>query len=113
MAFSQGMQLQLQPIIMNLVLVQVVVVVIFSLSAATKAAPPTKADLKNHGCMNRCGNLNILYPFGAKENCYRSKDFFINCSHSQPYLRHGNLHVTTIWLDEGELGVMNYISRNC
>ncbi|CAL5333147.1 unnamed protein product [Camellia sinensis] len=113
MAFSHGMQLQLQPIIMILVLVQVVVVLIFSLSAATKAAPPTVADLKNHGCMNHCGNLSIPYPFGVKENCYLSKDFFINCSHSQPYLRHGNLDVTNIWLEEGELGVMSYISRNC
>ncbi|KAL7263053.1 hypothetical protein ACSBR1_001264 [Camellia fascicularis] len=113
MAFSQGMQLQLQPIIMILVLVQLVVVVIFSLSAATIAAPPTEEDLKNHGCMNSCGNLNIPYPFGVKENCYLSKDFFINCSHSQPYLRHGNVQVTNISLEEGELGIMNYISRNC
>ncbi|KAL7263000.1 hypothetical protein ACSBR1_001212 [Camellia fascicularis] len=112
MAFSQGMQLQLQPIIMILVPVQVVVVVIFSLSA-TKAAPPTEADLKNHGCMNSCGNLNIPYPFGVKENCYLSKDFFINCSHSQPYLRHGNVQVTNISLEEGELGIMKYVSRKC
>ncbi|KAL7263068.1 hypothetical protein ACSBR1_001277 [Camellia fascicularis] len=113
MASSQGMQLQLQPIIVILVLVQVVVVVTFSLSAATKAASPTEADLKSHGCMNRCGNLNIPYPFGVKENCYLSEYFFINCSHSQPYLWHSNLHFTNISLDEGELGVMNYISRNC
>ncbi|GMP46688.1 hypothetical protein CsSME_00014743 [Camellia sinensis var. sinensis] len=113
MASWQGMQLKLQPILMMLVLVQVVVVVILSCSAATKAAPPTEADLKNHGCVNRCGNLSIPYPFGVKENCYLSEDFCINCSDSQPYLWHGNLHVTKISLDEGEVGIMNYISRNC
>ncbi|GMP46942.1 hypothetical protein CsSME_00014904 [Camellia sinensis var. sinensis] len=112
MASWQGMQLKLQPIIMTLVLVQLVVV-IMSFSAATKAAPPTEADLKNHGCVNRCGNLSIPYPFGVEENCYHNEDFFINCSDSQPYLWHGNLHVTNISLDEGELGIMNYISRNC
>ncbi|KAI8016658.1 Wall-associated receptor kinase 2 [Camellia lanceoleosa] len=109
MACLQGMQLQLQSIIMMLVLV--VVVVIFSLSAATKAAPPTEADLKNHDCMNRCGNLSISYPFGVKENCYLSEEFFINCRDSQPYLQHGKVHVTNILLEEGELGIMNYISH--
>ncbi|KAI8016660.1 Wall-associated receptor kinase 2 [Camellia lanceoleosa] len=115
MASWQGMQLKLQPIIMMLVQVQVqvVVMVILSFSAATKAAPPTEADLKNHGCVNHCGNLSIPYPFGVKENCYLSEDFFINCSDSQPYLWHSNLRVTNISLDEGEVGIMNYISRNC
>ncbi|CAL5384727.1 unnamed protein product [Camellia sinensis] len=111
MASWQGMQLKLQPIIMMLVQVQVVVVVILSFSAATKAAAPTEADLKNHGCVNHCGNLSIPYPFGAKENCYLSEDFFINCSDSQPY--YGDLHVTYISLDEGEVGIMNYISHDC
>ncbi|XP_028070404.1 wall-associated receptor kinase 2-like [Camellia sinensis] len=113
MASSQGMQLQLQPIILMLVLVQVVVVVILSLSAATIAAPPTEADLKNLDCMNRCGNLSIPYPFGVKENCYRSEDFFINCSDSQPYLRHSDINISNISLEEGELRIMNNISRNC
>ncbi|CAL5384689.1 unnamed protein product [Camellia sinensis] len=94
-----------------LVQVQVVVVVILSFSATTKTAPPTEADLKNHGCVNHCGNLSIPYPFGAKENCYLSEDFFINCNDSQPY--YGNLNVTYISLDEGEVGIMNYISRDC
>ncbi|CAL5333154.1 unnamed protein product [Camellia sinensis] len=57
MASSQGMQLQLLPIITMLVLVQVIVVVVLSLSAATIAAPPTEQDLKNLGCLNRCGNI--------------------------------------------------------
>ncbi|CAL5384743.1 unnamed protein product [Camellia sinensis] len=113
MASSQGMQLQLQPIILVLVQVQVVVVVILSLSAATIAAPPTEADLKNVDCMSRCGNLNIPYPFGVKENCYRSEDFFINCSDSQPYLWHSDITISNISLEEGELRIMNYISRNC
>ncbi|THF98960.1 hypothetical protein TEA_010299 [Camellia sinensis var. sinensis] len=80
---------------------------------STIAAPPTEADLKNVDCMNRCGNLNIPYPFGVKENCYRSEDFFINCSDSQPYLRHSDITISNISLEEGELRIMNYISRNC
>ncbi|GMP46715.1 hypothetical protein CsSME_00014765 [Camellia sinensis var. sinensis] len=70
MASSQGMQLQLQPIITMLV----IVVVVLSLSAATIAAPPTEQDLKNLGCLNSCGNVKISYPFGVKEK------------YSKPYL---------------------------
>ncbi|CAL5386752.1 unnamed protein product [Camellia sinensis] len=105
-----------QGIIMMLVLVhvQVVVVVILSLSAATIAAPPTEADLKNLGCMNSCGNLSISYPFGGKKDCYRNESFLINCSDSQPYLRHGNILVTNISLEEGELRIiMQFIASDC
>ncbi|GMP46946.1 hypothetical protein CsSME_00014908 [Camellia sinensis var. sinensis] len=116
MASSQGMQLQLQPqpIIMMLLLVQVqvVVVVIFSLSAAIIAAPPTEADLRNLGCVNSCGNLNISYPFGGKKDCYHNENFFINCSDSQPY--YGNVLVTNISLEEGELRIfMPFIANEC
>ncbi|KAL7263050.1 hypothetical protein ACSBR1_001261 [Camellia fascicularis] len=92
--------------------VHVVVVVILSLSAGTIAAPPTEADLKNLVCMNRCGNLDIQYPFGVEENCYRNENFLITCD-SLPYLRHGNIVVTNISLEEGELRIMNHISRRC
>ncbi|CAL5386768.1 unnamed protein product [Camellia sinensis] len=96
MASSQGMQLQLHPIITMLVLVQVVVVVVLSLSAATIAAPPTEQDLKNLGCLNHCGNLKISYPFDSK-----------------PYLRKSDIPITNISLEEGELGIMNPVTCAC
>ncbi|CAL5333122.1 unnamed protein product [Camellia sinensis] len=111
MASSQGMQLQLQPINMMLVLVQLVVVVIFSLSAATIAAP-TEQELKNLGCTNRCGNLDISYPFGMEANCSLNDNFFINCSDSQPYLPDGNIVVTNISLEDGELRIMQFECYN-
>ncbi|THG00220.1 hypothetical protein TEA_020653 [Camellia sinensis var. sinensis] len=112
MASSQGMQLQLQPINMMLVLVQLVVVVIFSLSAATIAAP-TEQELKNLGCTNRCGNLDISYPFGMEANCSLNDNFFINCSDSQPYLPDGNIVVTNISLEDGELRIMQFVASEC
>ncbi|KAL7263083.1 hypothetical protein ACSBR1_001292 [Camellia fascicularis] len=114
MASSQGMQLQLQPIITMLVLVQVVVVVVvLSLSAATIAAPPTEQDLKNLGYMNRCKNVNISYPFGVKEKCYINEHFLINCTDSKPYLRKSDIPVTNISLEEGELGIMYPVTCAC
>ncbi|KAL7262994.1 hypothetical protein ACSBR1_001206 [Camellia fascicularis] len=74
---------------MLLLKVIVVVLVVVELSSSTIAtiAAPTEEYLKNHGYANRCGNLNILYPFGVKENCYHNDNFFFNCSDSQPYLQ--------------------------
>ncbi|GMP46948.1 hypothetical protein CsSME_00014909 [Camellia sinensis var. sinensis] len=113
MASSQGMQLQLHPIITMLVLVQVVVVVVLSLSAAIIAAPPTEQDLKNLGCLNHCGNVKISYPFGVKEKCYINEHFLINCTDSKPYLRKSDIPVTNISLEEGELGIMNPVTCAC
>ncbi|KAL7263013.1 hypothetical protein ACSBR1_001225 [Camellia fascicularis] len=87
---------------MMLVLVQLVVVVIFSLSAATIAAP-TEQELKNLGCTNRSGNLDISYPFSVEVNCYLNDNFFINCSDSQPYLWDTNIHVTNTSLEEASM----------
>ncbi|KAL7246057.1 hypothetical protein ACSBR2_001228 [Camellia fascicularis] len=109
------MQLQLQLIIMLLLKVIVVVLVVVELSSSTIAtiAAPTEEYLKNHGYVNRCGNLNILYPFGVKENCYHNDNFFINCSDSQPYLQDTNIPVSNISLKESEVRIMNFISRDC
>ncbi|KAL7263062.1 hypothetical protein ACSBR1_001271 [Camellia fascicularis] len=74
MASSQGMQLQLQPIIMMLVLVQLVVVVIFSLSAATIAAPTDKNKFTAIGC-DTSGSVQItdkngsLVETGCRSQC--------------------------------------------
>ncbi|KAL7263043.1 hypothetical protein ACSBR1_001255 [Camellia fascicularis] len=111
---SQGTQLQV--IIMTL-LVQLVVVMVVELSPSASAAP-TEAELKNLGCINRCGTLNISYPFGIQDKCYLNKYFHIACknmkeTNGQPYLWKSNIVVKNISLEEGEFSIMNYISRDC
>ncbi|KAL7263058.1 hypothetical protein ACSBR1_001267 [Camellia fascicularis] len=82
------------------------------------SAAPTEAELKNIGCINRCGTLNISYPFNVQDKCYLNKYFHIACknmkeTNGQPYLWKSNIVVKNISLEEGELRIMNNISRDC
>ena len=78
--------------------------------AATKASQP------NSSCGNvSCGNVNIPYPFGTKEGCYRDESFLITCDNTsettpKPFLSLSKLPVLNISL-EGELLVSTPIAR--
>ncbi|PRQ29744.1 putative EGF-like domain, wall-associated receptor kinase [Rosa chinensis] len=94
--------------------------VLILLLAASTTTTAAAAQALPADCPDKCGNLTIPYPFGMKEGCYlRSrKEFFINCSNTTqpptPYLmKNGNAVVTNIFLDEGELRVLNYVGRDC
>ena len=95
-----------------LVLVTWVGVVLTAIMAAAAIAHP----LALHNCSDRCGDVEIPYPFGTTEGCYwkESGDFFINCSKSsgQPQPMSGNLDVTNISI-EGEMDVMMSNAIDC
>ena len=96
-----------------LVLVTWVGVMLTAIMAAAAIAYP----LALPNCSDSCGNVEIPYPFGTTEGCYRkeSRNFFINCSKSydQPQPITGyNINVTNISI-EGEMDIMMYNSINC
>ncbi|KAI8015632.1 Wall-associated receptor kinase 1 [Camellia lanceoleosa] len=103
MASSQAMLVKL---------IMIVVVLVMILSSAV-AAPPTIADLKKLGCTDLCGNVSIPYPFGLKENCYLEEGFLVTCNQSKPYIGMTNITISDIFLEEGELRIMQSISRDC
>ncbi|MBA0696815.1 hypothetical protein Goari_003340, partial [Gossypium aridum] len=63
------------------------------------------------GCQSHCGNIGIPYPFGTRNGCYISSDFFINCSTAfnppKAFLSSGfpELEVLNISLDDGSLRI--------
>lgn len=87
--------------------------IVLLLTAA--AADHQSTLIAKPGCQDTCGNVTIPYPFGTNENCYFNRDFFINCTSSDPpqaFLRRSNIGVTNITL-EGKLQIMQYIARDC
>ncbi|PRQ32527.1 putative protein kinase RLK-Pelle-WAK family [Rosa chinensis] len=94
-----------------------VLLLLLALSAASTTTTRKEPTQALPGCPNKCGNLTIPYPFGMKKDCYLREEFFINCSHAtQPpvaYLGRGNLKVTDISVDDGELRILGYVAKKC
>nr|XP_048334150.1 putative wall-associated receptor kinase-like 16 [Ziziphus jujuba var. spinosa] len=87
--------------------------ILLVLATTTKAAAQSALD-----CRESCGDLKVPYPFGMdREGCYLGKKFVITCNQSfhppKAFLMRGNVEVTNISLDDGELSITNFIGRDC
>ncbi|KAJ9560499.1 hypothetical protein OSB04_005659 [Centaurea solstitialis] len=47
------------------------------------------ADYRNISCPNKCGNVDIPYPFGTRKGCYLDESYHIECNSTTqiPYLK--------------------------
>ncbi|KAK9288710.1 hypothetical protein L1049_017173 [Liquidambar formosana] len=68
------------------------------------------------GCLDRCGDVGIPYPFGTKDGCYLNESFLITCNDSfnppKAFLRESDINVTRISL-QGQLNILQYMARDC
>lgn len=66
------------------------------------------------GCVDRCGDIRIPYPFGTTENCYQHYSFFVTCNETSNKLvvQSSSIEVTNISLD-GQMKILQYIVQDC
>ncbi|EXB88339.1 Wall-associated receptor kinase 1 [Morus notabilis] len=64
------------------------------------------------GCFDRCGDVEIPYPFGMSENCSLNANFTIKCSNSTPIYGE-NIGVTNISTDRHEMTIMWNVAHDC
>jgi hypothetical protein len=88
-------------------LLQIIVsgVIIFAMVAAAMATN------SKPGCPNKCGDVEISFPFGLTEACYLDERFNISCDSGIPMI--GNLPVINISIETHELHVSNFVTRYC
>ena len=86
--------------------------VVVMLSELAAAAIPFPIALPN--CPDKCGDVEIPYPFGLTEGCSIDQNFLVNCTnssgHTQPIM--GNLTVTKFSF-EGQANVLMYVAKDC
>lgn len=82
--------------------------------AGAAGVPVAPADA---GCVRRCGDIDVPYPFGLLEpHCAIHRGFLLDCNTTAggiPKLYHGNMEVMKISVQDNKAWLRNYISRQC
>ncbi|KAG8378457.1 hypothetical protein BUALT_Bualt08G0139200 [Buddleja alternifolia] len=93
----------------------IMLMIIFAFTPTISITPPNYTVAKP-GCVDRCGNISIPYPFGMIENCYQSYGFFVTCDETsnQPklFMQNTTLEITDISPD-GHLKLLQFIAQEC
>ena len=94
-----------------LIQLTLVAVVLFELTAAAVAFPIALPD-----CPDRCGDVEIPYPFGLREGCYIDPSFYVNCTtnsfgKTQPVIPE-DFNIANISL-QGQIDMSMYVAHDC
>ncbi|KAL5576220.1 hypothetical protein UlMin_017919 [Ulmus minor] len=82
------------------------------------AKPTSQRSTSKPGCPESCGSVNIPYPFGMSPGCYYDHLFRITCNQTfnppKPFFPGTtNNTILNISLEDGELRIETFISREC
>ncbi|XP_076890867.1 wall-associated receptor kinase-like 9 [Bidens hawaiensis] len=88
-----------------------ILIIFISLTTATTELVPRYSK---PGCIEKCGNMTIPYPFGIGPNCFLNKWYAVDCNSSKPYLSAlKNLSLLGVDLNEQMVLVNVSMSSDC
>ncbi|XP_065048995.1 wall-associated receptor kinase 5-like isoform X2 [Musa acuminata AAA Group] len=94
-------------------------VVVFQIAATlllASAVAAAAAAISKPGCLSKCGEVDIPYPFGIGTNC-SMEGFNITCDHttdpSKPFIGETNIEILNISLVDHELSVHIFMVAQC
>ncbi|URE21613.1 Wall-associated receptor kinase [Musa troglodytarum] len=85
-------------------------------SAVAAADSNATAPMSKPGCPNKCGEVDIPYPFGTGTDCFM-QGYDITCSNTtdppKAFISAGNIEILRISLVDHELTVRIYMAKWC
>ncbi|TXG64155.1 hypothetical protein EZV62_011149 [Acer yangbiense] len=75
--------------------------------------PAELTIISNPGCLARCGEVPIPFPFGIEVDCYLNNWYKVNCISDKLFLISINLQVLNISIEEGTMLVNHPTLRSC
>ncbi|XP_024045609.1 wall-associated receptor kinase 2 [Citrus clementina] len=105
-------------LIVLVVLVQLLLLAMSCHCCTSRASTASAAHAQaKPGCLNRCGDVEIPYPFGTEPGCFLNEDFRITCKDThfnppKPFLGESNVEIVNISID-GHLNVMQFTAKDC
>ncbi|XVE84618.1 hypothetical protein DITRI_Ditri17bG0027000 [Diplodiscus trichospermus] len=82
----------------------------------TEAATPQDPRIAKFNCTDRCGNVNIPYPFGIEAGCYLNDWFRVTCNRTinggpKPFIASFNLELLNVSFSLGTVRVSNPVTQ--
>ncbi|KAA3485596.1 wall-associated receptor kinase-like 3 [Gossypium australe] len=80
--------------------------------------PKLKVPLRKSDCTEKCGSIDILFPFGIQDGCYMNDAFRVICKGTidglKPFISSINLELVRVKFSDGRVIVNNSITYyNC
>lgn len=89
----------------------------FIFAIALQSVVRGASSLPHPGCPDKCGDVDIVYPFGIGPGCAMEEGFELHCNKSQDGRRNvtyfSDLPVADISLLQGHVRVMSRIASRC
>ncbi|XP_022734159.1 wall-associated receptor kinase-like 1 [Durio zibethinus] len=80
---------------------------------------PKSPKMAKPNCTDRCGNVNIPYPFGVEDGCFFNESFRVTCNKTidggrKPFISSINLELLNVSFSFGTARVLNPVTKfNC